>query len=315
MRWKTGFALLLALTLSPALAAPRAVWTWERDSYGMLESPAAAEAAFAFLKSRGVDTFYLYADAYQGRNLLTAAPSRYQDFIANAHQRGFRVYALLGSAYLNTERYILPEQRREAVAMLQRVLDYNAKAPEAARFDGINLDIEPHLLDQWDDATRAGLLHDFLDVSAEWMRMKQASGQRLAVGPAVPFWFDGIDVRWRGTTKPASEHLADIYDYLALMDYRDHAEGRDGIIAHAEKEMAYAESAGKSVVIGLELTPNELQKVTFNHRTEADLKREMAATEAAYGKSEAFAGFALHHYSGYRKWAGVPDTAAPKDSD
>jgi hypothetical protein len=45
-----------------------------------------------------------------------------------------------------------------------------------------------------------------------------------------------------------------------------------------------------------------LKKVTFNHRTEADLEQEITATEAAYGKSEAFAGFALHHYRGYREW-------------
>lgn len=295
-------ATLFAIATLPATAAPRAVWTWERDSYAMLESRAEAEAAFAFLQDHGVGTVYLYADGYQGRNLITSRPQAYRDFIAGAHRRGFKVYALLGSAYLDTERYILPEHRRAAVAMLQRVLDYNARAVQAARFDGINLDIEPHLLEQWDDAHREDLLRDFLDVGAEWMRMKQASGQALPVGPAVPFWFDGIPVRWRGTTRPASEHLADLYDYLALMDYRDHADGRDGIVAHAAREMAYADAAGKRVVIGLELGANELKKVTFHHRSEADLHREMAATEDAYIRSDAFAGFALHHYRSYREW-------------
>lgn len=294
--------LLLAFASGAVVASSRAVWTWERESYAMLESREAADAAFAFLREQKVDTFYLYADAFEGRNLIVSQPQRYRDFIAAAHSRGFKVYALLGSAFLNTERYILPERRRDAVAMLQRVLDYNARAPAASRFDGVNLDIEPHLLDQWNDASREDLLRDLIDVSAEWMRMKRESGQTLAIGPAVPFWFDGIEVRWRGVTKPASEHLADLYDYLALMDYRDHAEGRDGIIAHAAKEMAYAEKTGKRLVIGLELGPSEPKKVTFNHRSEADLRHEMAATEAAYQTSEAFAGFALHHYRSYREW-------------
>ncbi|MFC5570944.1 hypothetical protein ACFPN1_12815 [Lysobacter yangpyeongensis] len=299
-----GFVLaLLSMAALPASAASRAVWTWERDSYAMLESAEEAQGALTFLHGRGIDTVYLYADAFEGRNLISEQPQRYRRFIADAHMRGFKVYALLGSAYLKTERYILPERRRDAVAMLQRVLDYNAAAPADARFDGINLDIEPHLLDAWDDAHREDLLRDMLDVSAEWMRMKQASKQTLAIGPAVPFWFDGIPVRWRGTTKPASEHLADLYDYLALMDYRDHADGRDGIVAHAAKEMDYARQAGKRVVIGLELGDNELKKVTFHHRSEADLAREMAATEAAYGESPAFAGFALHHYRSYREWS------------
>ena len=294
--------MLLALGAAAASPSSRAVWTWERDSYAILESREAAEAAFDFPRSKRVDTIYLYADAFEGRNLIADQPQRYRDFIAQAHGRGFRVYALLGSAYLHTERYILPGQRREATAMLRRVLDYNAKAPAAARFDGANLDIEPHLLDEWSDATREDLLRDFIDVSAAWMAMKKESGQTLAIGPAMPFWFDGIPVQWHGRTRPASEHLADLYDYVALMDYRDHADGRDGIIAHAAKEMAYAEKIGKQVVIGLELTPNELKKVTFNHLREVDLEREIAATQAAYGESKAFAGFALHHYRGYREW-------------
>jgi hypothetical protein len=298
---------IVAMTLSAfaAVAASpssRAVWTWERDSYAMLESRAAAEAAFDFLRSKRVDTIYLYADAFEGRNLITDQPQRYRSFIAQAHERGFRVYALLGSAYLHTERYILPGERKAATAMMKRVLDYNAGAAANERFDGANLDIEPHLLDEWNDASRENLLRDFLNVSAVWMAMKKESGQALSIGPAMPFWFDGIPVQWRGRVRPASEHFADVYDYVALMDYRDHADGRDGIIAHAAKEMAYAEKVGKQVVIGLELTPNELKKVTFNHRREADLESEMAATEKAYGTSKAFAGFALHHYRGYREW-------------
>lgn len=301
-----GVAWLLLMLLgalnATAGAASRAVWTWERDSYALLESRAEAAAAFDFLQAKGVDTFYLYADAWQGRNLIATQPQRYRDFITDAHRRGFKVYALLGSAYLNTERYILPEQRGAARAMLKRVLDYNAGAPQQARFDGVNLDIEPHLLDEWNDANREDLLRDFLDVSAAWMAMKQESGQTLAIGPAIPFWFDGIQVQWHGQTRPASEHAAELYDYVALMDYRDHAEGRDGIVAHAAKEMAYAEQIGKQVVIGLELTPNALKKVTFNHLSEADLARQMALTERAYRGSSAFAGFALHHYGGYRAW-------------
>jgi len=294
--------MLLALPTVPVAAASRAVWTWERDSYAMLESREEATAAFDFLQAKGVDMFYLYADAWQGRNLLATQPQRYRDFVSDAHKRGFKVYALLGSAYLNTERYILPEQRAAATAMLKRVLDYNAKVPREARFDGVNLDIEPHLLDEWNDANRENLLRDFLDVSAAWMALKQESGQTLSIGPAIPFWFDGVEVQWHGRTRPASEHIVELYDYVALMDYRDHADGRDGIVAHAAKEMAYAEQAGKQVVIGLELTPNSMQKVTFHHRREADLQREMAAAQAVYAKSKAFAGFALHHYSGYRKW-------------
>lgn len=294
-------ALLLPLSATAVSPTSRAVWTWERESYAMVESREKAEEAFAFLRSKGVDTIYLYADAFEGRNLIVDRPAAYEAFIRQAHARDFKVYALLGSAYLKTERYVLPQRRDDALAMLQRVLDYNAQAAPGSRFDGVNLDIEPHLLDEW-DTQKLELLGHFLDVTAAWMELKRASGQELAIGPAMPFWFDGIDLIWRGRLRPVSEHAADLYDYVALMDYRNRAEGRDSIISHAADEMAYAEKIGKKVVIGLELTPNDLAKVTFNHLTEADLAAAVAATKRAYAASPAFGGFVLHHYGGYREW-------------
>ena len=50
------------------------------------------------------------------------------------------------------------------------------------------------------------------------------------------------------------------------------------------------------------LSTIELQKVTFHHRSEADLAREVAGNQAVDGRSKAFAGFAFHHYGGYREW-------------
>jgi hypothetical protein len=299
-----GWVLALwlpALGASTAPAAQRAVWVWEQASYAMVESPAAADRAFDFLRSHGVDTLYLYADAWDGRNLIVDKPDAYRDFIARAHGRQFKVYALLGSADLRTEEYVLPRRRRQAMAMLQRVLAYNAAADPQARFDGVNYDIEPHLLDAW-ETRKAALLHDYVELTAAFMAAKRASGQTLAIGPAMPFWYDGTQVTWQGRTRPMSEHVIDLCDYVALMDYRNQAEGRDGIIAHAANEMRHAAEVGKKVVIGLELGPSEPSKVTFQHLREADLARALDQATHAYRDNPAFAGFALHHYQRYVEW-------------
>jgi hypothetical protein len=86
------------------------------------------------------------------------------------------------------------------------------------------------------------------------------------------------------------------------MDYRDHAAGDDGLISHAKDEIAYAGRHRRKVVIGVEVTPNELLKVSFNHLTESDMERELAFTVEAFQGEKAFAGFAIHHYRGYRVW-------------
>ncbi|MDD5210548.1 MAG: hypothetical protein PHV36_14250 [Elusimicrobiales bacterium] len=305
MKNKILISLALQLLAASAFAAPaeRAVWTWEKDSYAVVEDTAAADEAIAFMRAKKIRTLYLYADAFEGRNLLEDSPESYRRFIRRLHSRGLRAYALLGSAYLHTEEYVLPENRQDALAMFQRVLTYNASAKPGERFDGVNLDIEPHLLDQW-DTQKDRLLLQFLDLGQALMELKKSSGQKLAVGPAIPFWLDGTELEWNGSKKPVSEHVIDIYDYVALMDYRDHAEGADGIISHALSELKYAGLNKRKVVVGVEVTPNELQKVSFNHLGEPELERELALAEKAFRAEPAFAGFAIHHFRGYKVWLG-----------
>ena len=301
--WAGGLVwLMCALPATAASPASRAFWTWEAESYALVEDPAVAEEAIAYLKPRHVDTLYLYADAYQGRNLIVEQPQLYRAFIERMHAQGMKVYALLGSAYLNTENYVLPSHRAQAEAMFRRVVEYNASVPETARFDGANLDIEPHILDAWDEDTREGLLAGFLDMSDALMQIKHAHGATLSVGPAIPFWLDGIELEWKGRRRPVSEHTIDLYDYVALMDYRDKAEGSDSILSHAASEIAYANQVGRKVVIGLEVSPNEIDKVTFDEEGPKVFEQEVAKVERALRKEPSFAGFAIHHYRAWRRW-------------
>lgn len=289
---------------SDSPAAPRAIWTWEEDSTAMLQQPAMAGRAIAFLKSKSVDTVFLYADAFQGRNPIASHPEQYRRLVKRLHASGLRVYALLGSGYLHTERYVLPKHHAEAVAMLQRVLDYNRTAAPDERFDGVNVDIEPHILAEW-SSRKMELLAGFLDMSEALMRANRASGQQLPVGPAIPFWLDGIELEWKGKRKPVSQHVQDTYDYVALMDYRDRAEGGDGIVSHAMDELEYGGKIGRKVLIGVETMPNAIKKVSFHHLGEADLERELGETRAAVGAMPAYGGFVVHHYGSYRKWLGL----------
>jgi hypothetical protein len=284
-------------------AAPRAVWIWEGESYAMLENDAAAMDAVRFLKAKGIRTAYLYADAWQGRNLIAQQPQAYRRLVRRLHGQGIRVEALLGSGYLHTERYVLVQYRAAALAMLGRVLDYNRAAAPDERFDGVSLDIEPHILDTW-STRRTELLAGFVSMSEALVRLRDAAAPGLPMGPAIPFWFDGIVLDRQGVRKPVSQHLQDLYDYVALMDYRDHADGGDGLVSHALDELEYGERIGKPVVIGVETAPNALPKVTFHHLREADLERELAATGRAVGRMRSFGGYAIHHYAAYRGWLG-----------
>lgn len=286
--------VLLALFPVGAAAGSRAVWIWEPETYRMLEDRRFTRQVLEFLRDRSVDRVFLYADEFQGRNLIRQRPGLYRGLIRDLRRGGVAPHALLGSAYLRTQEYILPEKREAALAMVRRVLEFNAASASEERFAGLQLDIEPHLLDRW-DRDRDALLGLFLARSAEWTAMARESGRDFVVSAAIPFWLDGIEIDWNGRGARVSDHVQALYDMVVLMDYRDHALGPDGIIAHARDEIAYAEAHGKRVMIGLETEPSEPAKTTFWEEGPRALERELAITAEAFASSQALDGFSVHH--------------------
>jgi len=131
--------------------------------------------------------------------------------------------------------------------------------------------------------------------------MKAAAGSTMQVGPAMPFWFDGIeDVEWEGTRRPLSERVQDLYDYVAIMDYRNFAEGSDSIISHAEDELAYADRIGRPVMIGVETLKTTPPKVTFFGKGNKYFEEQLALAQAGLSRHRSFGGFVVHHLDSYR---------------
>ena len=292
--------LVVLFAGSVAAAVPRAVWVWEADTFQLLDREDQWDETFAFLTRRNLTTVYLYADRYKGRNIIKDEPDKYRRLIAALHGRGFKVYALLGSMYLKTQEYILPERREAAVQMLENVLRYNTGSNTVERFDGINIDIEPYLLDDW-SANRTLRATQYLDLAAEFMRLRREAGDKFVVGPAMPFWFDGIeDITWRGRRQRLSDHVQDIYDYVAIMDYRNFARGSDSIISHATDELEYADRIGKTVVVGVETLRTEPRKVTFYGMSRAAMEEQLRIAETEFSSHPSFSGFAIHHLGSYR---------------
>lgn len=297
--------IILAVNFAGAKVAaasetPRAVWVWEEDTFNMIDQKTPWDETFDFLARWNLTTVYLYADSYKGRNIVRDEPEKYRRLIAATHKRGFKIYALLGSSYLNTQEYILPERRVDAEAMFNNILRYNAGGTSAERFDGVNIDIEPYLLDDWGDK-KTMRATQYLDLSAEFMRLKSKASDTFTVGPAMPFWFDGIDdIVWRGQHKRLSDHVQDIYDYVAIMDYRNFAQGSDGMISHAADELNYADVTGKKVIIGVETLQTEPSKVTFYGMGYTAMNEQLKIAETKFSPHPSFQGFSIHHFGSYR---------------
>lgn len=319
-------------------AAPRATWVWEAQTFRMLKDPVYRAASLDFLQAQDFTTVYLYADSYLGQNIIRDDPGLYEGLVSDLHGRGIKTYALLGSALLNTQAYVLPSNRSVAEAMFQRVLDYNTNAAAGARFDGVNLDIEPYLLPEWDNPTggqttgqsRTVIAGQYLDLSERFREMKQqylagigvTDPTAFPIGPATPFWFDAADlfdttnvIDWGGAgAKPMYQHVQDIHDYVSILDYRDFVLGQDGIQFHAIDELNYAVTIGKKVVIAVETSPVLPPKITFFEEGPRFLESELSLADGLFSAfwPAGFDGFAIHDFLNYQRLLGVgPDIPEP----
>jgi len=301
MSLRIGFRLLVViltcvLSLSAAAGDVRAIWIWEEETFRLLDEPGWRDEVLGRLSEDGFNTLYLYADEWKGRTPIADEPGKYATLIGEAHERGYRVEALLGSAYLQTNRYVLPDMRDAARAMIERVLDYNRGRSPRETFDAIQLDIEPYTLNEW-KADRQAVVEHFVDASREWRMLAKDGEQSIEIGAAIPFWFDRV--QWRDDSLAVA--LLESFDYVALMDYRDRAEGRDGIVEHARFEVATAEHLGRGVIVGVETDEADLDKLTFAEEGRGYMDAELAKVRAELGASGGFRGTAVHHLRSYLK--------------
>lgn len=301
-------------TNEPAIVkqADRAMWVWEAATYQLLENPGARRVLAQFMEDPAVSphpikTLYLYADRYDGAYALVENPRAYRAFIKWAHARGYYVHALFGSGHYMAPMLSYSRYHAQAVALMENVLNYNLSSAPEERFDGVNIDIEPHVLGDWPDKPTVQL--QYLDMLDKMMQRKAASGQNLNVGPAIPRWLDVsrecVGITWRGKTAACAQHVQDITDYISIMDYRDEAGGPAGIIASARDEIAYAHKTGKQVVIGVETgqisATGDPEVITFQEEGRADMENQLGLVYQAFRGAAAFIGVAVHHYDSYRE--------------
>lgn len=294
-----------------AVDQDRALWVWERASYAAVFNEDEREKLGAVMDdtttfdSDAINTIYLGVDRYQGVDMLRDARDEVADFVRWAHARGYQVQATIAGGTRPPFFGALEQYEHFAVAEMEKVLDYNLAVDEAARFTGVNVDIEPYILPQWKEPGTT-LPTRWLSVLETLIERRDASGQPLLFGPAIPRWLDTSTcctaIEWKGTVKPLSDHIQDLTDYIAIMDYRDTADGGAGIIAQAQHEMDYAAAIGKpqSVVIGVESKDlsggGDPETVTFWEEGRLAMEAELDKTYAAFADSPGFAGVAMHHF-------------------
>lgn len=289
----------------------RAMWIWERASYEAVFDEDARDRLAAVMDdtetfdSDPIRTIYLGVGAYGDADMLRDSRDEVADFVTWARDRGYHVQATVAGGTQPPYLGALEQFEHFAVAEFEKVLDYNLAVSEDARFDGINVDIEPYILSEW-KVPGNDLPNRWLETLETLIERRDASGLPVLVGPAIPRWLDTSDcctaIAWNGETKPLSDHIQDMTDYISIMDYRDTADGSAGIIAQAQHEIDYANQIGKpdSVIIGVESKDlsgtGDPESVTFWEEGRTHMEGELDKTYAAFSDAPSFGGIAMHHF-------------------
>ncbi|HEU5361225.1 MAG TPA: hypothetical protein VFU42_08725, partial [Candidatus Deferrimicrobiaceae bacterium] len=243
---------------------PRAMWVWE--PLPLLLKPARRADFFRFCKRERIGRVWLqipirivrppgtggYALPSPGEefDVEISHPAELRSFLSDAHGQGIRVEALDGAPEYAAKRY-----HRVVLAVVDAVIAFNRGSPPDDRFDGVHFDIEPYLLIGWHvRELREPILAEFLELNLECLRRIRSQSE-MTYGIDIPFWWQSPDpetgeaiaaVAFRGARKAASFHLIDRLDFVGVMNYRNAADGADGMLAHGLELLESAEKSRKA---------------------------------------------------------------------
>jgi hypothetical protein len=261
---------------------PRAMWVWKTEP--LLLNRAKRKEFFAFCAKERIGTVWLqvlthFEPAYdvfgapsgpppENFRAVLEHPAELRSFLKEAHAVGLKIHALDGyPEYAQKEYHYAP------LAIVDSVIAFNQSVPPLEGYDGIHFDNEPYLIVGWEDLDqRKQILQEFLALNGEIQR-RVDQVPNLEFGIDIPFWFQDLDrntgkpiglVRYNGVEKAASYHCIDMLDNVGIMNYRDSANGADGIIAHGQDLIRYGEKTKHAkIFMGTETFSYEKTQVWF----------------------------------------------------
>ncbi|MCX6550245.1 MAG: hypothetical protein NTY02_04410, partial [Acidobacteria bacterium] len=328
-----AFIMALLVAILTGLGSPtgraadtpttRAIWLWDPDP--MLTQAGARADFFRFLEQEKITIVWAQvgteAGPGSGRQLKHRA--EWRSWLAEAHQRHIRIEALDGDP-----SWALKAYHGAPLGVVEAILAFNREAGPREQLDGLHLDIEPYLLTAWRfRLARQTLLREYLDllVTAQ-TRLYEFPGMQFGVD--IPSWWGSTDERtgrpiadvlFQGTRKAASEHLIDRLDNVGIMNYRNFAEGGDGLIGHGTDILAYADKARHARIwMGVETSRSTPTPAWFAvGLPSADVDRILEGPTPVIGQDSRLDGFRVRLFDdGFNTHVGlsIPDADQARPS-
>ena len=242
------------------------VWWWDDE----LDE----EEYLTFAKSYGINEIY-YSSSEFG--------TKTRDFINKAKSKGMKVYYLQGEYQWLDDSVKLHQK-------IGKYKEYQQAYPDS-QFSGIHLDIEPHQNPDF-ETNRTQLLLKLISLANEL----SVTYQDITFDYDIAFWLDD-EITFNSVTKPAYQHMIDIADRVFVMSYRDTAEK---IKEKAIDELQYASSLDKIIILCVESSSSEGDKVSFMEEGRSAMITELQKLKTELGNS---IGLSIHHIKSFKDMA------------
>lgn len=250
-----------------ALQNRRAAWLWEHRIWRRRAADLLDRA-----QELKIDTLFIALDI---RNAKVGYRAELRAFLRAAHARNISVLAVEGDPHM-----VLPAGQPNAIARAKAIRDYQLGVVPRERLDGLQYDIEPYTLPNFDTDNP----NDLRKWSDTYGRLRQAFARKLDI--VLPFWI-ADKPNGANFVRQAATHAAG----LTTMAYRTE---KKRIIGAATPILKLGGQLNVPVRVALELGPtNEGPGVSFEGDLPALLKA-MQQTLPVFARRESFAGFAIH---------------------
>ena len=273
------------------------VWIW--DDVSRLSNTAVRERLDS-VQAAGFDTIFLTIDPYFSLSSENQKVflEKTEKLLSLAQSKGISVDAEAG-----WRDWSVPGNWEKARNVISTVAEFNRA--QAIPFRGIQFDIEPYLLETYED-NKAQTLFDYLGM-VEYAISNNITNQRLSF--VVPHFYDcqqgwTPQITFNGKNDCAFNHLLGLLDKspkseIIIMAYRNSSNGSNGSIALSQVEIDAAQNHQTKIIIAQETGNVEPGFVTFYNTSQEKLKSELSNIAAAFKNKGSFGGIAIHYLDPY----------------
>lgn len=238
---------------------------------------------------------YLTIDDYLTTKNSSAYEQSLENFINLANQKGVVVDAEAG-----WRNWAEAGNTSNAPQIMSFVAAFNAA--HTGKFRGVQYDIEPYLLPQYQN-DQSGILTDYVNLVETLV--DQDKNDKLPLTIIVPDFYTATQ-QWTptitvdGITAYTYDHIVRLLNELSgsriiVMAYRNTPSGSNGSIALSTPEIQGADNSNVTVLVAQETGPVTPSYVTFNDTSRSKLFSATAAISQAFAGDKSFGGIAIDY--------------------